>query len=175
MKKVFIFLVLAVALGCNCISQVPTQTIYAGASCQALLPDYTQIVTVSDNCAISSYTQVPVPGTVLSVSNPQVNVVLRAVDVSGNTSQRNFNVVLLDTIAPVFNFPAEMLSYTPEQINGMYLAFETSQKEMIMDWAFNFRWDLVPYIPQPTDTVWVFQNTIQPTEEEIQAYKDRQP
>lgn len=173
MKKLIIFLVVAVALACNCISQVPTQTIYAGPTCTALLPDYTAIVPVSDNCEVATYTQTPVPGTILNVGNPQVNVVLRVIDVSGNQSQRNFNVVLLDTIAPVFNFPAEMLSYTPEQVNGMYLAFETYQKEMIMDWAFNFEWQALP-IPTPTDTVWCFLHTIEATEEEVEAYLNRE-
>jgi len=173
MKKLIGFLIVAVALACNCISQVPTQTIYAGATCVAPLPNYTLIVTVSDNCAIASYTQTPVPGTLLNATNPQVTVVLKATDVSGNVSQRQFNVVLLDTIAPVFNFPASMMSYTNQQFNDVYLSIvEPTIKEMILDWAFNFQWDAIP-IPNAQDTVWCFNHTIAATEEEIEAYLNR--
>jgi hypothetical protein len=173
MKKFILFLAVAGLISCNCISQVPTQTIYAGQSCTAPLPDYTQIVSVDDNCAVKSFTQTPSPGTMLTTTNPQVTVLLRAEDNQGNVSTRNFNVVLLDTIPPVFNFPAEMLSYTPETFNYVYLdIIEPMVKEMIMDWACNFRWDLIP-IPNGQDTVKVWQHVVQPTEAEFQAYKNR--
>lgn len=173
MKKLIGFLIVAGLVSCVCIGQVPkTQTIYAGASCQAPLPNYTTIVSVSDNCGIKSYTQTPIPGTMLTVTNPGITVTLRAEDNQGNINTRSFQVVLLDTIKPVFNFPASMLSYTPSQINGMYLAFETSIKEMIMDWATNFKWDAVEFIANP-DTVWYFNHTIEATKEEYNAYLNR--
>jgi hypothetical protein len=172
MKKLIIFLIIAGLFSCKCIGQLPLQTIYAGQSCEASLPDYTKVVAVSDNCRVESFIQIPSPGTLLTADNPQVEVLLRAKDNSGNNSESRFTVVLLDTIPPAFHFPDSMLSYTPQQINGMYLAFETSVKEMILDWAFNFQWDAVEFTSNP-DTVWYFNHAIEATKQEIQAYKNR--
>lgn len=173
MKKLIGFLIVAGLVACNCIGQVvKTQTIYATSTCQAPLPNYTTIVTVSDNCNIKSFTQVPVAGTMLTAANPAVTVTLRVEDNAGNIRTKAFQVVLLDTIKPVFNFPAQMLAYTPSQINGMYLAFETSVKEMIMDWAFNFDWNANELII-PGDTIWYWNHVVIATKEEIKAYKNR--
>jgi hypothetical protein len=169
MKKLIGFLIVAGLVACNCIGQVvKTQTIYAGSTCTAPLPNYTTIVTVSDNCAIKSYTQTPIAGTMLTATNPAITVVLRVEDNAGNIRTKSFQVVLLDTIKPVFNFPASMLAYTPQQINGMYLVFETS----IKDWATNFDWTAEQFVANP-DTVWYFNHVIEATKEEYEAYLNR--
>jgi hypothetical protein len=174
MKRLIGFLIVAGLVACNCIGQVvKTQTIYAGSSCTAPLPNYTTIVTVSDNCAIKSYTQTPVAGTMLTATNPAITVTLRAEDNAGNVRTKSFQVVLLDTIKPVFNFPAQMLAYTPSQINGMYLAFETSLKETILNYAKNTDWNAEIFVGNH-DTLWQIVHPIQVTKEEYQTYLNRQ-
>jgi len=172
MKKLIGFLIVAAVLGCNCLSQIPTQTIYAGASCEALLPNYTQIVSVSDNCQVATFTQTPPAGTLLSTSNPQVNVLLRVTDVSGNISERNFNVVLLDTIKPIFNFPAEMMGYNPEQVKNMFLVVETALQEQMLDMMYMIPWDTV-ILGLPYDTVKTFNYNVRVTDEMWEAYINR--
>jgi hypothetical protein len=176
MKKLIGFLIVAGLVACNCIGQVvKTQTIYATSTCQAPLPNYTTIVTVSDNCNIKSFTQTPVAGTMLNAANPAVTVTLRAEDNGGNVRTKSFQVVLLDTIKPVLNFPAQMLAYTQEQFNYVYIDIvEPYIKEMILDWAFNFDWNANELII-PGDTIWYWNHVVTATKEEIQAYKNRQP
>lgn len=100
MKKLIIFLIAAAMAACNCLGQLPTQYLAIGDSCEALLPDYRTQVTVRDNCEIDTVTQVPAPGLIMGPSNPYANVVIEAIDVSGNRSNINFDVVIDDTIPP---------------------------------------------------------------------------
>jgi gliding motility-associated-like protein len=70
------------------------------ASCQFVLPDYTSLATVSDNCsAVGSITvtQSPAAGATISGTSP---VTLTATDQAGNTSTCTFNVVLTDGTPP---------------------------------------------------------------------------
>lgn len=68
------------------------------ASCQYILPDYTGLVTASDNCSGSpSVTQSPVPGTVISGNT---TITMTANDGSGNTSSCTFDIILLDATPP---------------------------------------------------------------------------
>jgi hypothetical protein len=105
MKKLLIALsVLFLLSGCSClIGQIPAQYIYSDSSgCTAILPDYRPLLPVRDNCKLASVIQIPAAGYVITADTMIVNVIIRATDASGNSSQRNFNVMLLDTIAPIF-------------------------------------------------------------------------
>lgn len=103
MKKVFVFFVVMIlASSCAClIGQIPPQYIYVGENCEALLPDYTKRVTVTDNCAVESVTQFPAPGHVLNAQNQQVEVTITAEDVFGNKATMIFAVKAVDTIPPL--------------------------------------------------------------------------
>jgi hypothetical protein len=169
MKKIIILLSLVILISCNCISQLPNQFIYTGQSCTAFLPDYTKVVTVSDNCEIISFIQTPVPGTILNKNNLQVNVILKAIDNSGNESQSNFNVILLDTLSPVFHYPDSMLTYNINTISNIYLTFECWLKENMLSFVYHSHWDSLGIEPLK-----VYYPPIELTDEEIQSYINRQ-
>lgn len=99
MKKL-LFLSLILFSSCKClISQVPPQYVYIGENCSAILPDYTTKVHATDNCVLASLVQTPAPGTILTL---MINdVVIKATDNSGNSSQISFGVILIDTIPPI--------------------------------------------------------------------------
>ena len=80
------------------LSSVSNQNVYANASCQASLPDYTNLPTKGDNCGTPTVTQSPVAGTTIT-SNTVVT--LTATDASSNTTQRSFTVIFSDTTSPV--------------------------------------------------------------------------
>ncbi|MCT4581480.1 MAG: HYR domain-containing protein [Flavobacteriales bacterium] len=74
------------------------QTENPDLSCNFTLPDYTGLVTVTDNCTASSViTQSPVAGTVIAGTT---TITMTADDGNGNTSTCTFNVILNDAIAP---------------------------------------------------------------------------
>lgn len=81
-----------------------SDTLYANDSCTAELPDYTNIVTVEDNCKIDSIIQQPKPGYLLDSNNKVVEVYIRAYDISSNVTEIHFPVILLDTIPPVIKY-----------------------------------------------------------------------
>jgi len=127
MRKVLSILSLTavmILVGCNCLAQnPPDQLLYLDVNCEATLPDYTNDVIVTDNCDGFTIAQVPAPGTILSSTT---NVVVSAVDVGGNVSSINFNVVLLDTISPVI-IPGPGLSLN--ETDEMYDNFLTNLTE----------------------------------------------
>ncbi|PKP04242.1 MAG: hypothetical protein CVU11_05710 [Bacteroidetes bacterium HGW-Bacteroidetes-6] len=85
------------------------QIAYAGASCEAMIPDYSTIITAADNCSsLLSYLQVPAEGTILAGLNNQV--ILIAYDEMGNSDTAMFYVSVLDTIAP------QIISSHPDQV-----------------------------------------------------------
>ncbi|MBC8320110.1 MAG: HYR domain-containing protein, partial [Bacteroidetes bacterium] len=81
-----------------------TQIIHATADCDAVLPDYTGDVVVSDNCDTDpTVTQSPVAGTIISgATNP---VTLTVADYAGNSAQVTFNVKVLDITPPDVTSP----------------------------------------------------------------------
>jgi len=133
MKKVIGFLIVAVLVGCKCIGQLPIQTLYVGESCEAVLPDYRNVVTVRDNCVITSLIQAPIPSTILDAGNPFVNVVIVATDISNNKSSINFDVVIVDTTPPIMEVDTSLLSYTWEDRFGLLTAFQSSVRPYISD------------------------------------------
>jgi hypothetical protein len=122
MKKILFLLISILISGCGCIlSQIPPQKIYAGSGCTAPIPNYLLKVTATDNCEISSLTQIPIAGTMLTASNKVATVVIKATDASGNFKQITFTVTLLDTIKPVFHIdPSLTVVQLPNQIKELY-------------------------------------------------------
>lgn len=174
MKRLLGFLLLVTLIGCTCLAQVPTQTVYADETCEAALPDYTLLVSVSDNCDVLSYTQTPVAGTLLTITNPLVNVLLEVTDVGGNVSQTTFDVVLLDTIPPVFNFPAEMLALDFKQAGSIYRVFEAFVQEQMLAWIdYEPRWDTVTF-NREADPIMLFRNTIVVDQDMYATYLERE-
>jgi len=87
------------------LSCASNQTVYADLSCEALVGDYTNVLTVSDNCSLPaniSITQNPTPGTVISSST---SVSFTIEDEAGNTGNCSMTVIFVDTISPVVNCP----------------------------------------------------------------------
>ena len=80
-----------------------TQSINANASCQALLTDYSGLITASDNCdANLTITQIPNSGTTI-VSN--TTVTMEAIDDAGNSNSCSFTVEVNDRTAPSISCP----------------------------------------------------------------------
>lgn len=79
--------------------------LYADASCEALLTDYTGSALINENCPGYVINQSPSPGTTL---NPGTSVItLTITDAAGLTDQCQFNQQVLDTISPVISCPAD--------------------------------------------------------------------
>ena len=93
-------------------SQPPTitcpgnQTLPVDGSCQATLPDYRSMATVSDNsdqcanCSGPTVTQTPAPGGTYSGAGTVVPVTLTATDAFSNSASCMFNVTLVDDTPP---------------------------------------------------------------------------
>lgn len=77
------------------------QTVYATATCDAPIGDYTALITVTDNCTANgdfTITQSPAAGTTI---NSTTVVTINVDDESGNTSNTCFfNALFVDTISP---------------------------------------------------------------------------
>lgn len=95
----------------------PDTVIYADASCNATLGDYRSLLVADDNCGSPSliYDQAPASGfPIIAGANSNTVVVLTATDASGNQASCQFNVTVLDTIAPsVVCPPADTVSTMP--------------------------------------------------------------
>ncbi len=77
-----------------------TQTVDANANCVALLPDYTSLIEVSDNCDTElEITQSPEADT--EISGAVNEITLTVTDDAGNTDEITFNVEVEDATAPV--------------------------------------------------------------------------
>jgi len=82
-------------------------------SCNFILPDYTGLAIVADNCAVSpTITQVPVAGTIVGIGT--TNIVFTVTDGSSNTANCNFDVVVSDNTNPTISFPANQIG----SVNG---------------------------------------------------------
>ncbi len=73
----------------------------ADASCQLALPDYTSLVTATDNCGTPTVTQSPAPGTIISGAT---TITMTASD-GVNTTSCTFTVSLNDVTAPTISCP----------------------------------------------------------------------
>ncbi len=80
-----------------------TQNLNADANCEATLPDYTNLVSVTDNCDQTlTLIQNPAPGSIITATT---TVTISATDDSSNTGSCEFTVVLNDVTAPLINCP----------------------------------------------------------------------
>jgi hypothetical protein len=82
------------------------QTILVGAGCTALIPNYTFLVTATDNCGVPTLTQSPAPGSSISLG-ATVSITVQATDASGNASLCVFN---LTAVGPEMNVTGNALS-----------------------------------------------------------------
>ena len=78
------------------------QSLYASSGCNALLADYTSMVTVTDNCSTYSPAQSPVAGTSITAAT----TVTMTVTVGAQSRSCSFSANLIDTIRPVIACPA---------------------------------------------------------------------
>ena len=93
------------------IIQCPSDTTnYYSASCDYILPDYTSfILSNSDNCDLNpSFFQYPAIG---SIVNSDTIITFTITDASGNFSNCDFNLTLLDTIKPILSCPLNTNRY----------------------------------------------------------------
>ncbi|QGY44467.1 T9SS type A sorting domain-containing protein [Maribellus comscasis] len=75
-------------------------TIFAGPDCEVIINDYTQNLTYTENCDQDvDILQIPLPGTLLSIGTTEVTIIAK--DGSGNADSTFFNIMVMDTIAPI--------------------------------------------------------------------------
>jgi len=138
MKKI-VYLIGVLILSHTCVlSQVPEQVIYANESCQGILPDYTQQITVNDNCSGPVILeQSPPQGTLLTSANPSIEVMVTGVDQFGNIAILTIPVSLVDTIPPVI-YPVDPMDKTYIEgidtvitSHGGYDASNTTEKVIV--------------------------------------------
>jgi len=146
MKKLFVLLaVLLLGSSCTCLlSQIPPQYVMVGANCEAPLPNFVPMVTVTDNCSIKSVVQTPVPGTILSVTNPTVTVVIRATDAFNNFSEVSFTVTAKDSQPPVITPTGDLLADNWLKINNMYDQADKMVAEQEAYFDATFDWSAIP-------------------------------
>ena len=89
-------------------STLQDQILEAGPECQALLPDYTGMVSITDNCYRThelKITQTPPKNTY--ITDTARKVTLSAADPDGNSSQVSFMVYLKDSRKPTLTCPPD--------------------------------------------------------------------
>lgn len=111
-KRIFTFALFLALLSCKCLPQIPTQVLYTDDQCQAVLPNYTALIQVRDNCEGAYMVQSPSAGYILDAGSPYVNVTIVAHDQQDNTQVIHFDVVMLDTLPPSMDLPDDMMSYS---------------------------------------------------------------
>jgi hypothetical protein len=78
-------------------------------ACNFTLPSYTSLVTASDNCDASlTFTQSPVPGTVVSGHATVIPMTITVTDDAANFTTCTFNITLNDSINPNIICPANL-------------------------------------------------------------------
>ncbi|MDX2360485.1 MAG: HYR domain-containing protein [Crocinitomicaceae bacterium] len=79
---------------------------FADINCFALLGDYTSLVVTGDNCSsVMSITQTDLPGTSIATTTA---VTLMVTDDSGNNASCQFNVNIVDNLAPTVTCPSNV-------------------------------------------------------------------
>lgn len=144
MKNLLFLLIIIILSGCKCVlSQIPPQTIYAGAGCTAPLPDYRSKVIATDNCVGNiTVTQTPVPGTMLTVLSPARTVILTAKDAFGNISRPiNVSVTMIDTVKPILSWPVGQINMTEQDMMNLYDNWVAAVKvHGIAKWMYDRTW-----------------------------------
>ena len=84
-------------------------TVYVDATCSFTVPDWTGVVTATDNCPGVTVTQSVAIGTVWTVGT--YSVTFTATDAAGNTATCTLEVTVADNIDPVITCPAPPTVY----------------------------------------------------------------
>lgn len=108
----------------NCPS---AQSIFANNACQAILPDYTNLATVNDNCIASTsllVSQSPAPGTLISSVQP-ITLTVSGGMPSGAVSCQ-FNLIPVDTIKPNVICPTAPSLYVNSSCQAILPNFTTA-------------------------------------------------
>ncbi|MFL0354731.1 HYR domain-containing protein [Xanthomarina sp. GH4-25] len=67
------------------------------SGCDFTIPDYTSLVTISDNCSVNTISQSPLAGTVISNHGTTQEIIITAVDDSGNSNNTTFSITIFGT------------------------------------------------------------------------------
>lgn len=174
MKKLLI-LSLILFTGCKCIlSQIPPQTIYVDENCQGTIPDYTLVVTVSDNCPGVLLSQSPTAGTILDVNTPSADVVVTATDAFNNKTSITIPVILIDTIPPLLEFPIGQANMTEQDIVNLYANWKEAVKiQGIARWVYDQSWTQgLPFADSTAiiNSLKIFSHNIVLTDDEYAQY-----
>lgn len=84
--------------------------IYVDNNCDGILGDYTSLVVTTDNCTSAlniTYSQSPLPGTIINGAIVVTPVIITATDESGNSATCTFDARTLDTIPTQITCPAD--------------------------------------------------------------------
>ncbi|OAV44106.1 hypothetical protein A3850_006155 [Lewinella sp. 4G2] len=90
-------------------------TLAVDGNCSALIPDYTALPEVADNCAPNAgagaitVTQQPAAGTMVSDEASLITITLTATDAAGNFITCDFDVQLIDSVPPSITCPADQV------------------------------------------------------------------
>jgi hypothetical protein len=108
-----------------------SQSIHLNSSCSATLPDYTALVTVSDNCTATGdiiVTQSPIAGSSVSGAGTAV-ITLTATDIAGNVSTCTFNLSKQDVTAPVMTCPSNITTAATAGVCGAIVNYTVSSTD----------------------------------------------
>jgi hypothetical protein len=95
-----------------------TDTLFADANCDISVPDYTVLLNIADNCDPNpTITQNPLAGGTVSGSGTLAPVTLTASDSSGNTDTCTFNILVVDTTAPIVTTCPPAVTFTPNALD----------------------------------------------------------
>jgi len=131
-------------ISCNCLPQIPIQTLYADENCQATLPNYLIYFDVFDNCGGAIPTQNPPAGYILDAGSPYVEVTIEAVDISGNINTRRFDVVLLDTMPPEIRVDSSFFTLTWQQNKAILMTYQHNIENHMRRYYRQY-WDSIKY------------------------------
>lgn len=91
-----------------------TVTVYAGATCQVVIPDYTDSITATDNCPSSLViSQIPTAGSTVGYGTTEIFMIAR--DGQGHTDYSSVSLIVLDTTKPVISCPASLPNVTTDE------------------------------------------------------------
>jgi hypothetical protein len=117
------------------------QTLNLDASCNATLPDYRSLLTVSDNCTPAGslvIVQSPAAGTVVNAKGAII-VSFTVTDAKGNSNSCSITVDKLDVTAPVITCPAPIAVNNNTNVCGATVTFAVpTATDNCSGSAFNF-------------------------------------
>ncbi|MTI31637.1 T9SS type A sorting domain-containing protein [Xanthovirga aplysinae] len=107
------------------LSQPLDQVLIKDENCQAVLPDFSSLITITDNCDNNpQLVQEPEAGELITETT---NVKLMVTDISNNSSSVSFSVHLVDESAPAIN-----------QLSNVELPTDESCEVILPDFSANF-------------------------------------